>query len=35
MTRFPNHDDRTGKYHGNILGGSVNEDDDHLSGNEE
>ena len=28
-------DDRTGKYHCNILGGAVNEDDDHLSENEE
>ena len=30
-----NHDDRTGKYHNDILGGAVNEDDDHLSKNEE
>ena len=30
-----NHDDRSGKYHNNILGGAVNEDDDHLPGNEQ
>ena len=24
-----NHDDRTGKHHDNVLGGAVNEDDDH------
>ena len=30
-----NHDNRTGKYQKNILGGAINEDDDHLSGSEE
>ena len=30
-----NHDDRTGKYHNNILGGDVNEDDDHLTRTEQ
>ena len=29
------HDDRTGKYHNHILGGDVNEDDDHLTKNGE
>ena len=29
-----NHDDRWSKYHNNILGGAVNEDDEHLSGYE-
>ena len=30
-----NHDDHTGKYQDNILGGAVSDDDDLLSGNEE
>ena len=39
-TQFPDdeirsHDDRTGKYHNNILGGAVCEDDDFLPENEE
>ena len=39
-TVFPNdeirnHDDRTSKYHNNILGGAVNEDDYDVTKNEE
>ena len=30
-----NHDDRAGKYHNNILGGAVNEDEDQSPGDEE
>ena len=29
------HDDRTGKYHNNILGGAVDEEDDQVTGADE